>query len=133
MVSTFEILSEVYKAINVAGVKDIISGKVYIGFEPNNDQNENIVIGMVNNPGNYVQAGIININTYAKGVDNGRPDLKNLDRMVKAIYPIIDDTTINVSGTRSVHLSINDDKGPFEDQDNKGKFFQNIRIDYVTL
>lgn len=130
---TFDILSEFYKAANTDEVRAAISGKIYIGPEPNNDQLENVSFGVLANPGNYVQDGIVNMNISAMGAGNGRPDLDSLKRICDIVVPIFDDKTIGGLPGPTLHVTIDDDKGPFKDQYTDGKFYQNIRLNFITL
>lgn len=131
MVSTYDVLGVVYKHLNVTAVKAAINGGVYNGPEPKGDQKENITINVLNNPGGYVQDGFLNVNIHVTGLRDGRPNLGRFAAIRAALTPYLDGVV--VTGAKTVHLDIDADLGPFADQDNAGKHFHNVRINFVTL
>ena len=131
MQSSFKITSGIFQVLKPA-IISTITGDCFIGNEPNGSQTENVVIGLLTNPINYVQSAILNVNTHVMGVDEHTADLGRLQAITDVLLPLLDDKYYLVDGT-TLHLTIEDDKGVFKSIDNKGKFYYNIRVNCITL
>ena len=70
MKSSLQILSALYKLINVDVVNNIISGEVFIGDEPDGNQDENITLNTLTNPNEYLQSGYANVNVHINLLKN---------------------------------------------------------------
>jgi len=126
--SSFDILSALYQVLNVPAVNDIISGKVYIGDVPDDEQKESISIKTLNNPNRYHQVGYVNLNIHVKEVSSGRADLAKFNQIVKAVIPLVKDVTHN-----GYSFQIDDDKGVFRDEEKDSMYFYNLKLNFQTL
>jgi len=131
MVSSYEISGIVYRQLNVTSVNNVISGEVYNGPEPVNDQKENVTINVLANPGEYLQEGVLNVNLHAVSLKGKLPNSKRLKAILDVVMPLVDDVVIG--SPKSLHLTVANEVGPFPDKDNLGKHFHNIRLNFVTL
>lgn len=131
MQSSFEIMDGLWQVIEPA-LRSTISGGVYLNNEPHGDQKENIVINLLSNPLTYVQEATMNVNIHVMGINEHQADLARMKQIVDIVLPLLADTHHNTNGT-DLHLSVEDDKGVFEDVDSKGKFFYNIRVKCITF
>ncbi len=131
MKSTLDILSTFKQAIDPI-VANLIDGKVLLRQSEKGDQKTNVILGILNNPGTYVQQGIVNVNPECLGISEEKPDMQTLKSIVDVLLPMFDDKSISANGI-TIHCSIDDDKGIFKDQDKENKFFYNIRVNFVTL
>jgi hypothetical protein len=131
--SSFDILSGVFKILNPV-LKTEISGKVIIGDEEMGDQNENVCINLLNNRVQYLQEGFLNINVHIMGINEDVANLKRMKELVDLIFPLVNEKEHYFEDHQiTLHLNIEDDKGVFKSQESKGKFFYNIKINYLTL
>ena len=109
-----------------------LSGGVFIGNEPELNQEENVTIAMLNNPIEYVQQAILNVNIHAWGRDELNPDHARMKVLVDLLIPLLDNQTYNINGT-TIHVDILNDNGVYPNQENIGKFYYNFRINCITL
>ena len=131
MKSSFDILSALYQIIEP---EVEISGKVIIGEETMGDQNENVCLNLLNNPIEYTQQGILNVNVFVMGDNDQRPNMYRMRELVNCIFPLLDNQVHYLEKDEiTLHLKIEDDKGVFKSFENKGKFFYNIRVQFLTL
>ena len=131
MKSSFDILSTMKQKLDPI-LDDVITGKVLLRQSERNDQLENVVLGILNNPGTYVQEGFMNVNPECVGLSEEKPNMERLKTIVDLILPELDDKVITV-GTTTLHVTVDGDNGIFKDQDKGNKFFYNIRVNFVTL
>lgn len=131
MKSTFDILSTLYQVLNPIA-SPLINGGVYIGDEPERSQKENISLNLIANPIGYVQSATGNVNIHVLGIHEKGANLKRIKEIVDVILPELNDKVHRVGGT-TLHVTIEDDKGVFSDNDNQGKFYYNIRVNLITL
>lgn len=125
---SYDILSALYRLLNVDALNNIISGKVYIGDAPDKSQLEDVTIKALNNPNNYLQTGIINLNIYAAQLESGRANNSKFMEIATVVKDLVDDKHFN-----NVHFQISDDKGEFKDRDKDGMYFYNIRLEFQTF
>lgn len=131
MQSSFDILSGIYQVI-LPVVSGEVSGGCYLNSEPNGDGKENVIIGLLTNPINYLQKAVVNVNISVNGLNEHQANLARTKTILDLILPLLDDKEYYV-GTTTMHLSIDDDKGVFKDRNNLGKFVYNIRVNCITL
>ena len=131
MKSTLNILGTVYSKINPI-MASKITGKVYIGDAPDNDQGENITLNCLTNPIDYVQKGIMNVNIELMGIEKGVPNQIRFSEILTDLLPLLDDVDIWNEGT-TVQVRIDDDKGIFKSNEQEGKYFYNLRVAYSAL
>lgn len=129
MKSSLSVLSSLYELLNVDSVRNIITGKIYIGTPPDSDELENITINTLTNPNGYVQSGVINLNVYVQQKKGGRPNLERIKEINQAIFPIVE----NTKGSEDVFFQLLEDKGFFKDSDRDGLYFYNIRLEFQTI
>lgn len=131
MKSSYNILSTLYQVINPVLLPEI-SGKVIIGEEPDRDQKENITLGLIANPVDYLQSATGNVNIHVWGIDENTPNHARMMALIDILIPLLNDTVYTVGDT-TLHVTIEDDKGVFKNQENQGKYFYNLRINCITL
>ncbi|SFS30792.1 hypothetical protein [Lutibacter maritimus] len=128
MKSSLQILSALYKLINVDVVNNIISGEVFIGDEPDGNQDENITLNTLTNPNEYLQSGYANVNVHIKEVKSGRPNLEKFNEIIAVLIPLLED-----SMSDNVYFQIDDDKGIFKDVEKDSMYFYNLKLKFQTL
>jgi len=131
MRSSFDILSALYQVLRPV-LKPELSGDCYLHNEPEGDQKENVSIGMLNNPIEYVQDSTVNVNIHVMGLSESIANSARMRAILNLIIPQLDNADHLVDGT-TLHTYIQDDKGVYRDRENNGKFFYNLRIKCVTL
>lgn len=132
MQSSFNILTALYKLIDVAEINSILQGKIYIGEAPLTEQSESICLNLLNNPNKYLQTGFCNLNTYIPKLQSGRDNLGRFQELIDIIIPIVEDSEINTTkGT--FFFQIDDDKGVFDDKDRDGMSYYNLRLEFQTF
>lgn len=130
MQSQFNILSALFRVVNVPEVTSVINGKVYIGNPPQTSEKEDVGLNLLNNPNQYLQSGYGNLNIYTEMLAAGRPNISRIKQLIDIIIPLVEDTTITTTdGT--FHFQIDDDKGVFEDKD--GMCYYNLKLKFQTL
>jgi hypothetical protein len=132
MQSRFNILSALYRILNVPEIKGVITGKVYIGAPPFDGQKEDISINLINNPNRYLQKGFGNVNIHIPKLGTGRDDLKRFQELTEIILPKLEDAKITTE-KGSFFFQIDDDKGIFNDEDRDGVSYYNLRFEYQTI
>lgn len=132
MQSRFNILSALYRLVNVPDVKTAISGKVYIGPPPFTGQKEDISLNLITNPNRYLQKGFGNVNVHIPKLATGRDDLKRFQELTDILFPLLEDTRITTE-KGSFYFQIDDDKGVFNDEDRDGISYYNFRIEFQTI
>lgn len=128
MRSSLDVLSALYKIVNVQPVTDELAGKVYIGDYPSISQSEDVTLNTLNNRNDYLQTGFLNLNLYMKQVSSGRPNLKRFKELMDIIIPMVEDTNDGI-----YHFQIDDDKGVFKDKDRDEMYFYNLRLEFQTI
>jgi hypothetical protein len=130
--SSFNILSAAYQLLNITSVNDVISGKVMIGSPDLTGQSEDVAINLLNNPNQYLQTGLINVNIHIPKLSNGRHDLPRLNELVELILPLLEDASIKTT-KGNFYFQVEDDKGVFDDNDRDGMSYYNIRVTFQTI
>lgn len=130
MRNSIQILSAIYKKVNTA-VGASITGKVYIGPEPINNQLENITLNILGNPNGYVQDGTANVNIHLLYGPEGQRNTKRFKELAELILPVVEGDLSDSEIT--LHTEIQNEGNVHRDADNKGKEFYNIRINFQTL
>ncbi|MBD0822640.1 hypothetical protein [Aestuariibaculum marinum] len=128
MKSTLDILSALFKLVNVPAVTNVITGKVYIGTPPDTSQLEDIGLNTLTNPKAYLQTGFANLNLFTKEVESGRADLARIKELINIIMPLVEDAVSD-----GVFFQIDDDKGNFKDDDKDSMYYYNLRLTFQTL
>jgi hypothetical protein len=130
--SRFNILSAAFRLANVPEIKDVLTGKVYIGEPPFTGGKEDVSLNLITNPNKYIQSGYGNINIYVPKLSSGRDNLKRFDELVNLILPVFKSASITTEkGT--FYFQIEDDKGVFEDPDRDGISYYNLRFEFQTF
>lgn len=132
MQSSFNILSALYRIVNVPVVTNRINGKVYIGNPPKASQLEDIGLNLLNNPKQYLQDGYGNLNIYVPMLAEDRHNLGKLKELTDSVMPLLDEAQITWNGF-TYHFDIDDDKGVFVDEDRDGMSYYNIRLNFQTI
>lgn len=134
MRSSYEILSATHFVVAQALAVDPINitGEVIIGQQPMGSQKEDVTLNMLNNPGGYIQSGILNFNLYVQGYEGEKPNLIRMKTIMDAAFPLFDDIVHNVQDI-TLHFTVDNDGGVKPDFDNKGRFYHNVRVNFVTL
>lgn len=131
MQSSFKILSALYRILNVPAVNDRINGKVYIGNPPLTSQLQDVGTNLLNNPRQYLQSGVCNVNIYVPMIAEGRHNLAKLQELTDSIMPLLEDTQITYNG-HTYFFQIDDDKGVFADEDRDNMSYYNLRLNFQT-
>ena len=98
------------------------------------DQTENVCLNLLTNPIAYTQQGIVNVNTHVMGINEEVANAARMKVIMEIIYPLMDNKTYWMEDDAiTLHLQIEDDKGIFRSVEQKGKFFYNLRINFLTL
>lgn len=132
MKSTLDILIAVYEAVQPI-MEPLITGKVYVGRSPENDQLENITLNTLTNPGTYLQNGLINVNIEVMEFKQGLPNTARFKELLDTLIPLVDKTDHLGSTGASVQLTIDDDKGIFDSNTQTGKNIYNLRVAFAAL
>ncbi len=127
MQSSYNILLALYEVLNIPELD-----KVYLNKASAKLQGWFIVINTINNPNQYLQNGFGNVNIYGPNIGEQLPDGAGFKERLDIILPLLDDVT-KVTANGTFHFQVDDEKGPFEDQDRDGMSYQNIRFEYQTL
>ncbi len=106
--------------------------KVYLNKASVKLQGWFIVINTINNPNQYLQNGFGNVNIYGPNIGEQLTDGAGFKERLDIILPLLDDVT-KVTANGTFHFQVDDEKGPFDDQDRDGMSYQNIRFEYQTL
>lgn len=122
-----DILSALYKVLNVEGVTSFISGRIYKVQVPLRSQLEDIEINILTNKNAYLQSGYANVNVFCKEDHNGRADTKRLNELAKIVMPLIDDVQFE-----DYHFQIESDT-TLKDQKRDGMYYVNFKINFQTL
>lgn len=112
-----------------------ITGDVYLYNVPTDKvQLENFTLNILNNPADYVQDGIMNVNLEMMGLEKGSPNSLRMKQIMDLVFPFFDNTTIeNADKSTTLHLDIDDDKGIFKEQNSEKNYLYNLRVRFVTL
>jgi hypothetical protein len=130
--SRFNILSALYRLLNVPEIKDVITGKVYIGEPPYTGGKEDVSLNLITNPNRYIQSGHGNVNIYLPKLASNRDNLKRFDEIVNIILPLLKSARITTEkGT--FYFQIEDDKGVFNDPDRDGMSYYNLKFEFQTF
>ncbi len=127
MQSSYNILLALYEVLNIPELDKVHLNKASVKL-----QDWFIVINTINNPNQYLQNGFGNVNIYGPNIGEQLPDMGGFKERLDIILPILDNVT-KVTANGTFHFQIDDEKGPFEDQDRGGMSYQNIRFEYQTL
>jgi len=127
MKTTFDILDNLFPVINVTAVKNTLDGKVYRNARPIDSVLRDITVGALPIDGGTdidLQGCTVIINCFAKDLEDGRPDDKNLDAMTAAVLTVLE---AYASTTAYLHLEINS-QGCMADIDQAGISYSSIRV-----
>lgn len=128
MKTSITVSSECYKIINVTSVTNLIDGKVYIGDPPDGSQLVDIGINTLNNTADYLQTGVLNVNVFMRSYKKGRPNLLKFNEVVQELMNLLED-----ANSGRYFFQVEDNKGPFKDQNRQGMYFYNIRVKFQTF
>ena len=128
MKSSFDILTALYKILNVTDLTSVITGKIYKGVVPGESQLEDIEINVLTNPNEYLQNGYVNLNIYMIEDSRGRTNTKRFSEIINIVTPLVDD----VEGS-GIHFQMENQSGVLKDQDRDKMYFINLKINYQTL
>jgi len=125
---TIDVLSALYRILNVEPLISSITGKIYLGNPPYTGQREDISLNALTNLNEYMQEGIVNLNVHVRQTEAGRSPLKRMREIVTIIEPMLRDVQ-----SEGVFFTIEQDKGFFSDQDRDGMYFYNLRLEYQYI
>lgn len=94
-----ESVDDVFNLINIAQVRNEISGVISKNVRPTNSNKEDIVINSLTLNNQQLQRGIVNVNVHvpnlqistSTGIDNEVPDHTRLSFITKLIVPLLKD------------------------------------------
>jgi hypothetical protein len=129
MKSTFDVLDKIYPVVNVASVRSTLNtgGKVYRNARPvNSDYRDIVVLVLPIACGTDIdlQSCVIIINCFAKDIEPGIPDDKNLDAMTTAVLTVLE---AYASTTTYFDMEITS-QGVMEDMDKPDTSYSSIRV-----
>jgi hypothetical protein len=91
MKNTLDVSDLLFKALNVAGVKATIKGKVYKNRRPTAvNITEDIVIQPIVLVGTPINTTAVNLNLYFADLANGSPDEARMKPCINAVYAALD-------------------------------------------
>ena len=128
---SYEIADALWKVLNT-NVGPSLGGGCYLFNEPVGDQKDNIIIGVLANPGTYVQSAILNVNVSVMGLNEHTPNMAKLLSIANLVQPYLEDASHSVEGS-DYHLTIENDAGVYPKLDQVGKFIYNFRVNCITL
>lgn len=129
MKSSFDILVELYKALNVSSITDIIDGEVFKADIPANRQSQDIQIAVLTNENTYLQTGFVNVNFYCKHKKEGHPDFIKMNEVNSVLMGILDNKLIG-----GIRFDVINQSGPHIDEEpgRDGIYFTNLKIRFNT-
>ena len=128
MKSTFEILDVLYLILNESKIPGLISGIIYKGSVDSKSQKEDIEINVLTNPNGYLQAGIANINFYCLDSTINLPNTKRMKEIIMELIKLLDNKSRD-----NFFFQVENQTGPFKDQDRDKMHYANIRLTYQTI
>lgn len=130
MKSSFDILTAIYKALNVTSITSLIDGEIYKGFVPAKSQLQDVEINTLVNLNKYLQSGYINVNFYCMQLIEGVPNDTKLNQVNNALMAIIDNKVID-----DIHFDVESQSGALKDREvgRDGLYFTNLKVKFNTL
>ena len=127
MRSSYDILWALYEVLNIETLP-----QVYFNKTSALTQDEFILINTINNPNGYLQNGFGNVNLHVPNLSENVPNGNRFQELTAIILPLLDDVTVSTDkGT--FHFQVDDDKGPFDDQQRDGMSYYNIKFEFQIL
>ncbi len=121
MRSNYEVADVVWNLLNVDSVTTNITGSIYRFSKPINDNKQNIVINVLDNPADYIQDITVNVLLYCQELSTGTPDIVTLKNMREVVVSALKEEP---SVEPFCDIEVTNDRGPFAEGDHT--YYHNI-------